>query len=48
LEFIKCIDVLECSHEGLKNLSKAAMTLAKFENLDAHAAAIKKRLDDKK
>jgi len=47
LEFIKCIDVLECSREGLKQLSMAAMTIAKFENLDAHAAAIKNRLEEK-
>lgn len=47
LEFIKCIDVLECSREGLKQLSTAAMTIAKFEKLDAHAAAIKNRLEEK-
>jgi histidinol dehydrogenase len=46
LEFIKCIDVLECTEDGLKKLSKAAMTLAKFEKLDAHAAAIKNRLEE--
>ncbi|TFG00717.1 MAG: histidinol dehydrogenase [Promethearchaeota archaeon] len=47
LEFIKCIDVLECTSEGLKNLSKSAITIAKFENLDAHASAIQKRLEEK-
>ncbi len=48
LDFIKCIDVLECSQEGLEKLSKAAMLIAKFESLDAHGEAIRQRLIEKK
>jgi histidinol dehydrogenase len=44
-DFIKLIDVLECSKEGLKRISKSAMILAEFEKLYAHKQAIKQRLE---
>ncbi|TXT58129.1 MAG: bifunctional histidinal dehydrogenase and histidinol dehydrogenase [Promethearchaeota archaeon] len=43
-DFLKVIDVLECSSLGLKKLSESAMRLASFEKLFAHREAIMKRL----
>jgi histidinol dehydrogenase len=47
LDFIKLIDVLECSGKGLKNLSSSAMKIAEYEKLFAHRESIQKRLEDK-
>lgn len=47
-DFIKIIDVLDCTEQGLKNLSSSAMTIADFEKLKAHREAIEYRLKDKK
>ncbi len=47
LDFIKLMDVLECTKNGLKNLSSSALTIAQFENLFAHRESIRKRLEDK-
>jgi len=46
LDFIKLIDVLECTDVGLKYLSKSAMKIAEFEKLFAHRESIKKRLEE--
>ncbi|TXT62812.1 MAG: bifunctional histidinal dehydrogenase and histidinol dehydrogenase [Promethearchaeota archaeon] len=47
LDFVKLMDVLECSREGLKNLSSSAMKIAEYEKLFAHRESIQKRLEDK-
>ncbi len=47
-DFIKIIDVLECTEQGLYELSDSAITFSKFENLNSHGDAIKGRLKDKK
>ncbi|MBY9008209.1 MAG: histidinol dehydrogenase [Candidatus Lokiarchaeota archaeon] len=47
-DFIKIMDVLECTEQGLSNLSKSTMTLAKFEKFYSHREAIAMRLKDKK
>jgi histidinol dehydrogenase len=44
--FIKYITFQELSRGGLQNLSKAVITLANAEGLDAHANAVKQRLKD--
>jgi histidinol dehydrogenase len=46
-DFIKFIDVVKVSRNNLKNLGKAAMTIAMAEGLDAHARAIELRLRQK-
>lgn len=45
LEFQKRITVQELSAEGLRGLGPTAVTLAGMEGLDAHANAVKVRLD---
>ncbi len=47
-DFLKIIDVLECSLEGLKTLNKSASIIAEFEGLFAHKNSIEERLKDKK
>jgi histidinol dehydrogenase len=47
IDFIKIIEVLECSQQGLKILSNSAIKIAEFEKLFAHKAAIEQRLEDK-
>jgi len=47
LDFIKIMDVLECTDKGLKNLSSSALKIAQFEKLFAHRESIKKRLEEK-
>jgi histidinol dehydrogenase len=44
VEFIKFIDVVKVSQDNLKNLGKAAITIARAEGLEAHARAIEIRL----
>ena len=44
-DFIKFIDVVNISDEGLKKLGKAASIIARAEGLEAHARAVEKRLD---
>ena len=46
-DFMKIIDVLDCSEDGLKALSKSASTIAEFEGLFAHKKSIEERLKDK-
>ena len=46
-EFIKIIDVLECTKEGLKTLSDSTITIARFEGLFGHKKSIEERLKDK-
>jgi len=46
-DFLKIIDVLECTKEGLQNLSKSTMKIAEFEGLYAHKKSIEERLKDK-
>ncbi len=48
LDFQKRITVQEISDEGLRELGPTAITLAELEGLDAHAAAVRIRLDDLK
>ncbi|MFX1257931.1 MAG: histidinol dehydrogenase [Promethearchaeota archaeon] len=45
--FLKIIDVLDCNKEGLKTLSKAAITIAEFEGLFAHKKSVEARLISK-
>jgi histidinol dehydrogenase len=44
LDFSKRITVQELSPEGLRDLGPVAATLAHLEGLDAHAAAVERRL----
>jgi len=46
-DFLKVMDVLECTREGLENISESSMKLAEFEGLQAHKKSIEKRLEDK-
>ncbi len=46
--FLKIIDVLDCSKDGLQKLSKSAMKIAEFEGFFAHKRSIEERLKDKK
>ncbi|XLD64055.1 histidinol dehydrogenase [Lacibacter sp. MH-610] len=45
--FVKKITVQKLSLEGLKNIGKAVVTMAEAEGLQAHANAIKKRMESK-
>ena len=45
LDFLKRITVQELSPEGLRALGPVAVSLARLEGLDAHAAAVTRRLD---
>ncbi len=46
-DFLKVMDVLECTKEGLMKLNPTASTIAEFERLDAHRKAIEQRLKEK-
>ncbi len=46
-DFLKVMDVLECTKEGLMNLYPTASTIAEFERLDAHRKSIEQRLKEK-
>ena len=46
-DFLKTIDVLECTKEGLQILSKSTMKIAEFEGFYAHKKAIEERIKDK-
>ena len=46
-DFLKVMDVLECTKEGLEYISESSMKLAEFEGLFAHRKSIEKRLEDK-
>ncbi|MHA2430631.1 MAG: histidinol dehydrogenase [Promethearchaeota archaeon] len=45
--FLKTIDVLRCTKEGLKILSKSAIRIAEFEGFQAHKKSIEERLKEK-
>ena len=45
LDFVKIIDVVNCTKEGLKNLKDSVLTLATREGLDVHAKSVLKRLE---
>ncbi len=45
LDYLKRITVQELTPEGLRMLGPTAVTLARLEGLDAHAAAVTRRLD---
>jgi histidinol dehydrogenase len=45
LDFLKRITVQELSPQGLRALGPVAVSLAQLEGLDAHAAAVTRRLD---
>jgi len=44
-QFMRFMTVQELSRDGLANISAAVITLAGLEGLDAHAAAVSRRLD---
>jgi histidinol dehydrogenase len=44
-DFVKFINTIDVSTAGLKELGRAASAMARAEGLDAHAAAIEKRLE---
>ncbi len=46
LDYVKVIDVVNTSAEGLKNLKKSVITLAEKEGLELHARSVSKRLED--
>jgi histidinol dehydrogenase len=46
-DFIKTIDVLECTKEGLIVLSDSASKIAEFEGFYAHKESLEERLKDK-
>ncbi len=43
-QFLRQMTVQELTREGLENLGAAVVTLAELEGLDAHAAAVTRRL----
>jgi histidinol dehydrogenase len=45
-QFMRSMTVQELTREGLDNLAAAVVTLAGLEGLDAHAAAVTRRLED--
>ncbi|MHA1797249.1 MAG: histidinol dehydrogenase [Candidatus Helarchaeota archaeon] len=46
LDFVKIIDVIRGTREGLKSIEKSMIMLAKKEGLDAHAKSVSKRLEN--
>jgi len=44
-DFIKLIDLVNINEAGLKQLGRAASTIARAEGFDAHAQAVEKRLE---
>jgi histidinol dehydrogenase len=44
-QFVRHMTVQELSREGLRSLSGAVTELARLEGLDAHAAAVTRRLN---
>ncbi|NHI94488.1 MAG: histidinol dehydrogenase [Candidatus Lokiarchaeota archaeon] len=46
MDFMKVIDVVNCTKEGLQNLKDSVLTLAKREGLDVHAQSVLKRLEN--
>jgi histidinol dehydrogenase len=44
LDFVKRMTVQELTPDGLRTLGPTAVTLADLEGLDAHAAAVSRRL----
>jgi histidinol dehydrogenase len=46
--YLRQMTVQELSHDGLKNLGTAVIRLAGLEGLDAHAAAVSRRLGTKR
>ena len=48
LDFIKIIDIVKVDNKLIKQIGKAAITIAKAEGLDAHARAVEKRLEELK
>jgi histidinol dehydrogenase len=47
-DFLKTMDYLKCSKDGVNTLSKSACIIADFEGLSAHKKSIEVRLKDKK
>ena len=47
-DFLKTMDYLNCSKDGLNTLSESACIIANFEGLSAHKKSIEVRLKDKK
>jgi len=46
LDYVKVIDVVNASKEGLKNIKNSVITLAEKEGLEVHAKSVSKRLED--
>ena len=46
LDFVKLISLVKTDKKDIKQLGRAAATIAKAEGLDAHARAVEKRLKD--
>ena len=44
-DFVKKTSLIECTRESLRGLGEACQTLAQMESLDAHANAVKIRLE---
>ena len=44
MDFLKVTNIIALDKPGMRELSQAAMEIAKAEGLDAHAQAIEKRL----
>lgn len=47
-DFVKKTSLIECTPKSLSELGEACQTLAKMENLDAHARAVSLRLEGEK
>ncbi len=47
-DFVKKTSLIECTPKSLSDLGEACQTLAKMENLDAHARAVSLRLEGEK
>lgn len=45
-DFVKKTSLIECTRESLRGLGEACQTLAQMESLDAHANAVKIRLEE--
>ena len=44
LEFLRLTNLISVDKKSIEELGEAAMTIAEFEGLDAHARAIERRL----
>ena len=47
IEFMKIIDVVNCTKDGLNKIKDSVVTLARREGLDVHANSVLKRFEEK-